>query len=621
MPHLSDVFAILSDLKTVVIALMVIVGALVTITKLISTVKPWVESWYSSRSIKKRLGAQLYTPGDILNATRYYIRPKAQESDPAHAKEPGSEQAVKEDLFDVVDRLLSTGSEFKYSVLLADSGMGKTSFVLSYYKRYLTRRKPFRLEVVPLGRKDADERILAIEDKAEKVLFLDALDEDVLAIVDHEQRLRDLCEMTTDFLHVLITCRTQFFPKAAEEPGRTGVLKIAATGAGKRSEYTFHKRYLSTFDDVEIDSYLRKKYSVLQLQRRRQAKALMAKIPRLTMRPMLLSYIDELLKAGRDYRYAYELYEEMVDAWLVREEGKVDGISKDSLLEFCSKLAVELVVNRQIYGGEQIALEQIGKLARDEFGIDLANWKLSGRALLNRNAEDLYKFSHRSIMEYLFVKRLVANDQRCCDVKLTDQMNAFLWEILQQYGEARQPVDFDIQGADFGHHQLVLRPEPILSLQPADVKTMLRERDFYCRRDTLSKQWSNPGGQGLEHLYVCNERQKQVVLDLRTGLTWQQSGSREGMTFKEAQAYIEELNGKVFAGYADWRLPTLEEAMSLMQPKENEYGLFIDPVFDKSQRWIWTADKYSASASWYVGFNDGDCNVDVYNHYYVRAVR
>lgn len=70
----------------------------------------------------------------------------------------------------------------------------------------------------------------------------------------------------------------------------------------------------------------------------------------------------------------------------------------------------------------------------------------------------------------------------------------------------------------------------------------------------------------------------------------------------------------------EWRLPTLEEAMSLMEPVRNEDGLFINPVFSDKQRWIWTADQHGVSSAWVVYFGGGGCGhpdsiSDV--HYYV----
>jgi len=93
------------------------------------------------------------------------------------------------------------------------------------------------------------------------------------------------------------------------------------------------------------------------------------------------------------------------------------------------------------------------------------------------------------------------------------------------------------------------------------------------------------------------------VIDHATGLTWQQSGSKETMSFAEAEKYIQKLNGQEYAGHNDWRLPTLEEAMSLMEPSTKNGDLYIDPVFDKTQRWIWTADKREAGVAWVVSFH------------------
>ena len=111
------------------------------------------------------------------------------------------------------------------------------------------------------------------------------------------------------------------------------------------------------------------------------------------------------------------------------------------------------------------------------------------------------------------------------------------------------------------------------------------------------------------------------MIDHATGLMWQQSGSQEYMTYAEAENYVADLQNKRFVGFNDWRLPTLEEAMSLMEPKQHD-NLYLDPVFDRKQTWIWTADKVSAGLAWVVYFLYGGC---VHGHvndcYYVRAVR
>jgi len=82
------------------------------------------------------------------------------------------------------------------------------------------------------------------------------------------------------------------------------------------------------------------------------------------------------------------------------------------------------------------------------------------------------------------------------------------------------------------------------------------------------------------------------------------------------------LNSEKHGGYDDWRLPTLEEATSLMEAKKHG-DLYLDPVFNHKQRWIWTADRYSASAAWVVGFRSGGgCYFDrVDSNGSVRAVR
>jgi serine/threonine-protein kinase len=102
---------------------------------------------------------------------------------------------------------------------------------------------------------------------------------------------------------------------------------------------------------------------------------------------------------------------------------------------------------------------------------------------------------------------------------------------------------------------------------------------------------------------------------------WQQSGSRDSINYADAKKYIRDLNQQRFAGHNDWRLPTLEEAMSLMEPTKHG-ELYLDPIFDRTQRWIWTADKESAGRAWDVNFYVGLCgHYDFGGYDDVRAVR
>ncbi|MCI0697291.1 DUF1566 domain-containing protein [candidate division KSB1 bacterium] len=578
-----------------------------------------LKQWHDRRSLRKRLGATLYTPEDIERAMRYYLRPYCQSVDPAQSPEIRGVYASREDLFSAIDRLLDEDTEFKYLLLLADSGMGKTAFQLNYYARYLRRfRKPFQLQVIPLGIKDADARIKAVAAKSDTVLFLDALDEDTLAIVDHRQRVLDLCDLTREFRRVLITCRTQFFPRAEEEPGRTGVVKLGTIGPKETGEYFFHKLYLSPFDDAQVKKYLQLRYRFWRWRKRRQARQVAGKIPQLTVRPMLLALIDNFLASGRDFSYSFQLYEEAVEGWLDREVGRVEGLQKEPLREFCERLAIELFVQRQEKKEERLPYEAIEPLAQ-KFGIKLEGWKLTSRSLLNRDAEDNFKFAHRSIMEYLSVKRFLALPAaERPELSWTDQMKRFLWEMVQ----ANMPKPLDLSKADLlGLVQLAgvptrsFRREPY-TLSSSQVQEMIKRYGFF------DSSW-NKSGRGVPHVYVPYVRDKEtLVFDITTGLSWQQSGSPDQLIFEQAQDYVKELNAKKYAGFNDWRLPTLEEAMSLMERETKQGNLYIDPLFDRQQTWIWTADKESAGRAWSVNFVLGYCSRHGFGDViYVRAVR
>jgi hypothetical protein len=160
---------------------------------------------------------------------------------------------------------------------------------------------------------------------------------------------------------------------------------------------------------------------------------------------------------------------------------------------------------------------------------------------------------------------------------------------------------------------LRLRSQSLEDLSPEDATQIIKEKNFYA-----VNYWH---GSGIHHQYEprTNNNDK-VVIDRSTGLTWQQGGSKK-MSYPETHNYIKKLNAEEFAGFNDWRLPTLEETMSLME-QTGANGLHIADVFDKTQCGIWTADKYSGSRAWSVDFSRGFCNYrGIFYRFSVRAVR
>jgi len=127
-----------------------------------------------------------------------------------------------------------------------------------------------------------------------------------------------------------------------------------------------------------------------------------------------------------------------------------------------------------------------------------------------------------------------------------------------------------------------------------------------------------------------------TITDRATGLMWQKSGSSRAKLWKRAQTYVKQLNEDQFAGYSDWRLPTIDELASLVE-REKVHGVYIDPIFYDKQKICWSADKGPVRPAtrnppqvWHVNFREGSLGLTtlVLLHHastptrlYIRAVR
>jgi serine/threonine protein kinase len=124
--------------------------------------------------------------------------------------------------------------------------------------------------------------------------------------------------------------------------------------------------------------------------------------------------------------------------------------------------------------------------------------------------------------------------------------------------------------------------------------------------------------------YITNDFKNNLngtVTDKNTGLIWQQDGSDYPMTWHEAHEYIEKLNLECFADICTWRLPTVDELISLLTEVPKAGDLCIEPLFDQNKKCLWSSDRRSFVAAWYVSLDvvfvwwqDFTC------YYFVRAV-
>ena len=153
-----------------------------------------------------------------------------------------------------------------------------------------------------------------------------------------------------------------------------------------------------------------------------------------------------------------------------------------------------------------------------------------------------------------------------------------------------------------------IKPEPLSlrkktkDLSPKDVRSMLGKYNFYSTCWNHNGDFCNPEGD-FENHFVDNHNR--TITDEATGLMWQKGGSSGGMTWPEAKDYAIRLNREGFAGYSDWRIPTIEELASLLESSWENGDLFIEKVFDRKQRYCWSQDTSGINKAWKANFHLG----------------
>lgn len=373
------------------------------------TVKMIKKIWYTPkfvlyRSEKEKCNQYLNKnfPQAMIVLKNYYINTKGQENNPVLLSDKDSGHP-----FEVIPYFINTAFSClnqKSYIVLADPGMGKTVFLLRLYKEYTEKRSVHnrkKMVFVPLSNRNSLDIVQKIEDKENTILLLDALDENLDAILELNGFLNSLYLNSSAFFKVVITSRTNFFLDEEREPNLTTNINI---DVGDKKETT-KKIYLSPFTDEDIQKYINKKYRNSPEQKN-AALEIVQNIKVVATKPIVLSWLDELLDEKKDdSRFLCQYYKIIVHNWIKREAptlvlksdySMVDNDYEKQVFEFCVKVAKWIFKN---YSPGEISSKEI-ELIASEKNVDLAEITARSRTLLVRNPNGMYMFSHRSFYEY-----------------------------------------------------------------------------------------------------------------------------------------------------------------------------------------------------------------------------
>jgi hypothetical protein len=95
-----------------------------------------------------------------------------------------------------------------------------------------------------------------------------------------------------------------------------------------------------------------------------------------------------------------------------------------------------------------------------------------------------------------------------------------------------------------------------------------------------------------------------TVSDLATGLMWQRGGT-DIMSHRSMRREVTRVNAEGFAGFNDWRLPSMAEALSLLEPEKLANNQFLHRCFSGEQPFVFVDAVRKPGGQWFVDYKQG----------------
>lgn len=143
--------------------------------------------------------------------------------------------------------------------------------------------------------------------------------------------------------------------------------------------------------------------------------------------------------------------------------------------------------------------------------------------------------------------------------------------------------------------EIVRLPVQSCFIQEEEVRELIKKWDFFDTEYNPSGRFNN---------CLVDSDDERTVIDLKTNLMWQRDGL-DINSIRQIRKEIDAIRENGFASYCDWRMPTLEEAMSLMESEPNEKTMHLHPCFSKNQPFIFVEARRKPGGYWFVDYKQG----------------
>lgn len=293
----------------------------------------------------------------------------------------------------------------QYHIILGETGSGKSTFLVNLYYRFNCRlfRHNYKIEYFPLKKSEiVFSYIEQIKEKEKTILLLDAFDEAFEANQDADAFLHTIENNTQYFAKIIITSRNNFFDTDDSVPNTLRINRVL-----KLKKEKYERYFIAPFSLFDVILYIFKKYK-WHLIKQIKAFRIIRRCQEIMCRPVVLSYIELLIKNEKQYTNIFYIYDSIVSNWIQREAYFVWelGINEDDKIENLIKMLYCLINDITIYmynhypiqGDYYISISELRKFRNAKY-LEKLHGKRD-RSLFNRTNDKLF-FAHKSILEFM----------------------------------------------------------------------------------------------------------------------------------------------------------------------------------------------------------------------------